>query len=294
MTDCILYGRVSTDKQDMQRQERMFVEYCQRTQLRPVLTLLDQDTSGSIPFQEREQGGRLFPEICNRVALGKIEVVTTEQDRIGRDTLDIIATIRTIWQLGVVPHFTAEGGALLRTPENELRMEIKASVAQYERNKIRQRIQTKLDGKRAHGELCGTLSYGWNVRYRFTDGHELLVVSHALRAREELEPLVARHGDLISQILEPNPIEQQWLLKMHHWRQAGWSYSRIAAELNRLNVPTKTGAGNVITYKGAKRFSRGRWQCGNVHKLLNSRSTQDWLRQNSVVTLLLSASSDKI
>lgn len=34
-----------------------------------------------------------------------------------------------------------------RSPENELRMEIKASVAQYERNKIRQRIQTKLDGK---------------------------------------------------------------------------------------------------------------------------------------------------
>jgi len=280
MTDCILYGRVSTDKQDMQRQERMFADYCQRNQLRPVLTLLDEDTSGSIPFQQREHGGRLFPEIRNRIPLGKIEIVTTEQDRIGRDTLDIIATIRAIWQFGAVPHFTAEGGALPRTPENELRMEIKASVAQYERNKIRQRIQTKLDGKRAHGELCGTLSYGWNVRYRFTDGHELLVTSHALRAREELEPLVAQHGALLSQILEPNPAEQQWLLQMHCWRQAGWGYGRIATELNRLNVPTKTGPGNVITYKGKTRFSRGQWQCGNVHKVLNSRTTRNWLHQN--------------
>jgi hypothetical protein len=59
-------------------------------------------------------------------------------------------------------------------------MEIKASVVQYERNKTRQRIQTKMEGKRAHGELCGTLSYGWNVRYHFTDGHELLVSSHCI------------------------------------------------------------------------------------------------------------------
>jgi putative DNA-invertase from lambdoid prophage Rac len=279
MIDCILYGRVSTDKQDMQRQERMFVDYCHRNQLHPVLTLLDEDTSGSIPFGVRQNGGRLLAEIQLRIAFGKIEVVTTEQDRSGRDTLDIIATIRAIWQLGAVPHFTAEGGALSRTPENELRMEIKASVAQYERNKIRQRIQTKLDGKRAHGELCGTLSYGWNVRYRFTDGHELLITSHALRAREELDPLLAQHGALVSQILEPNSVEQGWLLELHHWRLAGWSYHRIAVELNRLNVPTKTGPGNVITHQGAKRLSCGRWQCGNVHKVLNSRTTQDWLRE---------------
>jgi len=158
-------------------------------------------------------------------------------------------------------------------------MEIKASVAQYERNKIRQRIQTKLDGKRAHGELCGTLSYGWNVRYRFADGHELLLTTHALRVREELEPLVAQHGLLVAQILEPNSAEQEWLLQMHRWRQGGWSYSRIAAELNCRNVLTKTGAGNVIIYRGMKRFSRGRWQCGNVHKVLKSRMTQDWLSQ---------------
>lgn len=278
MTDCILYGRVSTDKQDMQHQERMFADYCQRNLLNPVLTLLDEDTSGSVPFRDREHGGRLLREIGDRISLGKIEVVTTEQDRIGRDTLDIIATIRAIWQIGAVLHFTAEGGALPRTPENELRMEIKASVAQYERNKIRQRIQSKLDGKRAHGELCGTLSYGWNARYHFTDGHELLATAHALRGREELEPLVARHGPLVSQILEPNPTEQDWLLQMHYWRQAGWGYGRIATELNRLEVPTKTGPGNLINYKGAKRFSSGQWQCGNVHKVLNSRTTQDWLR----------------
>ena len=281
MTDCILYGRVSTDRQDTQRQERMFIDYCHRNLLNSVVTLLDEDTSGSIPFREREQGGRLLGEIHSRIQRGQIEVVTTEQDRIGRDTLDIIATIRAIWQLGAIPHFIAEGGALPRTPENEFRMEIKASVAQYERNKIRQRIRSKMEGKRAHGELCGTLSYGWNVRCRFTDGHELLVTSRALRTREELEPLVAQHGPLVSQILEPNSTEQEWVLQMYRWRQAGWGYARIATELNRLKVSTKTGAGNVIHYQGTKRLSCGRWQCGNVHKVLHNRTTQDWLIQRS-------------
>jgi len=47
MIVCNLYGRVSTDNQDLQRQERMFTNYCHRNSLHPVLTLLDEDTSGS-------------------------------------------------------------------------------------------------------------------------------------------------------------------------------------------------------------------------------------------------------
>lgn len=97
--------------------------------------------------------------------------------------------------------------------------------------------------------------------------------------REELEPLEAQHGLLVSQLLEPNPSEQQWLLLMYQWRQSGWSYGNIANELNRRGVTTKTGGGNAIQYKGAKRLSCGRWQCGNVHKILNSRNTRDWLNK---------------
>jgi hypothetical protein len=59
-----------------------------------------------------------------------------------------------------------------------------------------------------------------------------------------------QHGALVSQLLEANCAEQRWLLQMYGWRQAGWGYARIATELNRLNVPTKTGLGNLITYRG--------------------------------------------
>jgi putative DNA-invertase from lambdoid prophage Rac len=274
--DCILYGRVSTDHQDMSRQERMFTDYCARNRLRAGPILLDDDTSGSIPFQERKQAARLFPELQTMLRHGPVAVVTTEQDRIGRDTMDIIATIRAIWEAGGVPHFTAEGGALPRTPENELRMELRASIAQYERNKIRQRVQSKMTGKRAAGELCGTLPYGSNVRYTFTDGHELLLV-HAALYQHELEREIATHGALKSQLIEPNPTEQSWLLQMLRWRRVQqFSYGRIARELNTRSIPTKTGAGQVqrvlvSQHQSDLRFTDGKWKPCTVQKLLNTK-----------------------
>jgi hypothetical protein len=104
------------------------------------------------------------------------------------------------------------------------------------------------------------------VRYRFVDGHEFLLTSQCSTRAKNLIPW-SPHGLLISRLFEPDLTEQEWLRTMYRWRPARWSYRQIAAELNRLNVPTKTGAGNVITYKGAKRLSYGRWQCGGFHRV---------------------------
>jgi hypothetical protein len=59
------------------------------------------------------------------------------------------------------------------------------------------------------------------------------------------------------------------------------SYNLIARRLNQLAVPTKMGAGNVIHYKASPRWPQGRtllttgrWQCGNVARLLNSKHTK--------------------
>ena len=134
-----LYRRVSTDHQDnsLEVQEALNTEYCRRLDM-PVLAepYADPDVSGSIPFVERAGGKALMA----RLQHGDVKhLVTAKQDRLGRDTLDTIATIRRVWELGITPHFTAEGGAFPRTPQNELLFEIKASVAQYERNLIRDR-----------------------------------------------------------------------------------------------------------------------------------------------------------
>ena len=50
----------------------MFVDYCHRNALHPVLTLLDEDPSGSIPFRERKRGRRLLAEITQHLPLPKV------------------------------------------------------------------------------------------------------------------------------------------------------------------------------------------------------------------------------
>jgi len=61
--------------------------------------------------------------------------------------------------------------------------------------------------------------------------------------------------------------------------------SRIAAELNRNHVPTKR-SGETLKLRGdaAKRLTSGRWQGGNVAKILspNNRTVQTWLQTQSI------------
>ena len=110
--------------------------------------------------------------MMNRLKHGDIKhFITSKQDRIGRDTLDIIATVRAIWELGITPHFTCEGGAFPRTPQNELLMEIKASVAQYERNMIRDRVRVSSEESTAPaGTLPSNASCwaAWRSAWRVT------------------------------------------------------------------------------------------------------------------------------
>ena len=220
-----IYRRVSTDHQDnsMELQEHLNTEYCHRL----GLAVLDQayedpDTSGSIWFAERPGGRALLA----RLQFGDVKhLVTAKQDRLGRDTLDTIATIRKIWELGITPHFTSEGGAFPRTPQNELLFEIKASVAQYERNLIRDRTRQTMRRKFQLGHLTGNVPYGFDCLYTFADGRTLLS-PRALKASE-------LPGEPVSKTLVANYPEQAAIHQMHAWRGQGWKLEQIADELNR-------------------------------------------------------------
>lgn len=255
MTLALLYERVSTDQQDTRRQTDILTRYCAQHGIDPIQTFGDPDTSGSIPFREREEGALLFQEIARlRQAHGPdqpIAVITSEQDRIGRDTLDIIGTIRALWQMGVTPHFAAENGALVRNPHNEFILAVKASTSQLERDMIRHRIRTEMSAKRARGELCGTVPFGWDA---IETG--------------ETSPKGVRIRKLID-----NPAEQAWILKMSELRAAGHSYAAIARHLNTHAVPTK--GGNRAPH--ASRLTPPQWQQGNVARVLTNATVTAWL-----------------
>jgi DNA invertase Pin-like site-specific DNA recombinase len=245
-----LYRRVSTDHQDnsLEVQENLNTEYCKRMAL-PVLPqpYEDPDVSGSIPFLERAGGRALLA----RLLAGDVKhIVTAKQDRLGRDTLDSIATIRRIWDLGITPHFPAEGGAFPRTAQNELLFEIKASVAQYERNLIRDRTRAVMNHKFHRGELTGNVPFGFDCLYTFADSSTLLS-ARALAASE-------LRSKPVSKMLVDNPAEQATIRQMAAWRAAGWKLEQIAAHLKASGIRTKLGC---------------QWQAGNVASVLQSRHT---------------------
>ena len=104
-----VYRRASTDHQDISLKDQADSndEYSLRFNFDSVGEFKDEDVSGIVPFLERN-GGRA---LLNRLKMGDGKhLVVSTQDRLGCDTLDVITTIRTVWTLGITPHFTQEGG----------------------------------------------------------------------------------------------------------------------------------------------------------------------------------------
>lgn len=264
-----VYRRVSTDHQDnsLVVQEAANDDYCRRLQLALDRTFDDPDVSGSIPFRERN-GGRA---LLNRLAQGGIQhLVVSKQDRLGRDTLDQIATIRYVWSLGILLHIVMEGGAKPRTPENELMFEMKASCSQYERNQIRSRVQTVLNHKFHRGELTGNVPFGYDALYTFADGFEFR--SPKALSATALAPLLV-HGAVRGKFLVDNPAEQAWVLRIVEMRKT-MNLNQLAQWLNANGVKPKLPAGTLIRSHGRDIISSGRWSTGNVDSLLKSRHTE--------------------
>ena len=143
-----------------------------------------------------------------------------------------------------------------RTPQNELLFEIKASVAQYERNLIRSRTQSAMDYKFKHLELTGNVPFGYDCLYTFKDGTSLLTP----RSLSTVD--LAAHGQaadtVTSKLLQDNALEQDIIRQMSSMRIAGRSLKFIADTLNAAGHFTKLGRA---------------WQCGSVDGVLSSRHT---------------------
>ncbi len=108
-----------------------------------------------------------------------------------------------------------------------------AVLAEFERDLVSERTKTSLAYKRARSERTGQIPYSFDLDAAGpTDGRGRLVR------------------------LIPNPCEQQVIARIHALRSEGLSPRRIAAELNRLGIRTKTGRGPWIHTAVAKILQR--------------------------------------
>ena len=256
------YIRVSTDRQDLsiEAQTECVKRAAQYHQSGELSLFAEPDTSGSTEFARREQGAELLERAREaREAGSVVTLIVPKVDRLGRDVIDIAQTVRRFEQMGVRILFL-DINVDTRTAMGRAFMQIAAVFAELELARIRERIQSALDQKRANGLLTGTVPFGWDA---VETGD---VTGKGVKVRK----------------LVDNTFEQGWILRMIARRKSGWSYSAIATELNRKGVPTKR-AGETLTLRSPNeptslRETQGRWQAGNVAKVLANQSVQRWLK----------------
>ncbi len=139
------YCRVSTADQTTQNQ-RMEI----KTAGFAIETrrLIEENISGSVAANERPG----FMKLIDRMEAGDVLVVT-KLDRLGRNAMDVRATVEQLSHSGVRVHCLALGGVDLTSSAGKMTMQVIAAVAEFERDLLIERTQSgilraKLAGKK--------------------------------------------------------------------------------------------------------------------------------------------------
>jgi len=139
------YGRVSTAEQtaDNQRFEIERAGYAVEYWFADVV-------SGKAHATQRKK----FSEMLSKVRK-KDTLVVAKLDRLGRDAPDVLATIKTLGDLGVEVVVLQLGKLDLTSPAGKLMLAMLAAVAEMERDLIVERTQAGLARAKADGKTLG-------------------------------------------------------------------------------------------------------------------------------------------
>ena len=84
-----------------------------------------------------------FSKLLERMDDGDVLIVT-KLDRLGRNAMDVRATIEDLGKRGVSVHCLALGGMDLTSPAGKMTMQVLAAVAEFERDLLIERTQAGL------------------------------------------------------------------------------------------------------------------------------------------------------
>jgi DNA invertase Pin-like site-specific DNA recombinase len=158
------YARVSTERQadegvsleeQVRRIEGRAIE--QGWQLEHVY--VEQGVSGSVPLAHRPQGAQLLAALQP----GDV-VIAAKLDRVFRSALDALQTIRALQQRGVSLWLLDLGGDVSGDGIARLVLTILAAIAEFERERIGERIRDAKRHQRRTGlYLGGDRPFGWEI-----------------------------------------------------------------------------------------------------------------------------------
>ncbi len=141
------YVRVSTTGQTTENQIREIEAAGFTVEPRRVVS---ETISGSTAAAQR----RGFIRLQDKLEAGDILVVT-KLDRLGRNAMDVRATVDRLAALGVRVHCLALGGADLTSAAGKMTMQVIAAVAEFERDLLIERTQAGLARAKAEGKTIG-------------------------------------------------------------------------------------------------------------------------------------------
>lgn len=106
--------------------------------------------SGSVPAMRRKQ----FARLVDRLENGDVLIVS-KIDRLGRNSMDVRATVEALADRNVRVHCLALGGVDLTSPAGKMTMMVISSVAEFERDLLVERTQSGLSRAKAAGKRLG-------------------------------------------------------------------------------------------------------------------------------------------
>lgn len=151
MKRCVLYSRVSTDKQHCLNQIIEMTEYTKRSDLQIVRTYTDDAVSSKNEISKRTQLSQLLSDATSR----KFDVlVVSSIDRLARNTKECIEIVNHLNELKIDIVFLRES-VDTRTIVGRMIFQVFSSLAEYEREMIRSRIMHGLNRAREQGKKLG-------------------------------------------------------------------------------------------------------------------------------------------
>ncbi len=142
------YGRVSTGTQttDNQRLELEQAGY----QIEPDFWFADEGISGKVAASQRPA----FKAMLGQIRKGETLVVS-KLDRLGRDAIDVLQTVRQLGNRGIKVVVLQLGNTDLTAPAGKLLLSMLAAVAEMERDLLVERTQAGLARAKSEGKILG-------------------------------------------------------------------------------------------------------------------------------------------
>lgn len=178
MARTFAYCRVSTADQTPENQAR---EIAAAGFTVDPKRIVEETVSGSTAARERPG----FAKLLDRLENGDVLIVT-KLDRLGRNAMDVRATVEALAGSGVRVHCLALGGVDLTSAAGKMTMGVIAAVAEFERDLLIERTQSGLARAKADGKTLG--------RRRVLTAEQERAILGQRKAGASLGTLAAQYG----------------------------------------------------------------------------------------------------